>query len=85
MKSAPCDCKHFWSFNEGGLLDLLRFDWEGEDALLLRSAAGNSGKLSENGITAIDICWMMKRRLAAAGMQGRYAPYSFRSCTATYL
>lgn len=28
---------------------------------------------------------MMKRRLAAAGMQTIYSPHSFRSCTATDL
>jgi site-specific recombinase XerD len=46
---------------------------------------GESGKLSEIGIAAIDICRMMKRRLDAAGMQGRYEPYSISSCTATDL
>jgi integrase/recombinase XerD len=56
-----------------------------KDTPLFRSASGKSCNLTAKGMTAIDICRMMKRRLAAAGMQTSYSPHSFRSCTATDL
>ena len=45
---------------------------------LFRTAAGKTEKLTENPMTGIDICRMMKRRLKAAGLPGQYSPHSFR-------
>jgi integrase/recombinase XerD len=52
---------------------------------LFRTAAGKTEKLTENPMTAIDICRMMKRRLKAAGLPGQYSPHSFRVATVTDL
>jgi site-specific recombinase XerD len=52
---------------------------------LFRTADGRSGRLTVSAVTAIDICRMVKRRLAAAGIQGGASPHSFRACTATDL
>lgn len=52
---------------------------------LFRTADGRSGRLTAHAVTAIDICRMVKRRLAAAGIQGGASPHSFRACTATDL
>jgi integrase len=49
------------------------FEEQAKDSPFFRSAAGKSSKLSDKGITAMDICRMMKRRLAAAGMQTSYS------------
>jgi hypothetical protein len=45
---------------------------------LFRTAAGKTEKLTNNPMTAIDICRMMKRRLKAAGLPDQYSPHSFR-------
>lgn len=60
-------------------------DFTVKDAPLFRSAAGRAGRLSDDPISAIDICRMAKRRLKAAGLPMTIAPHSFRSCTATDL
>lgn len=52
---------------------------------LFRSAVGRTGKLSENGMSAIDMCRMMKRRLKHAGLPLRYSPHSFRVAVITDL
>jgi integrase/recombinase XerD len=52
---------------------------------LFRTAAGKMEKLTENPMTGIDICRMMKRRLKAAGLPGQYSPHSFRVATVTDL
>ena len=52
---------------------------------LFRTAAGKTEKLTENPMTGIDICRMMKRRLKAAGLPGQYSPHSFRVATVTDL
>jgi integrase/recombinase XerD len=52
---------------------------------LFRTAAGKTEKLTENPMTGIDICRMMKRRLTAAGLPGQYSPHSFRVATVTDL
>ncbi len=43
------------------------------------------GQLSENAITGVDICRLVKRRLKIAGLPGNISPHSFRSCAATDL
>lgn len=58
---------------------------ESKDAPLFRSAVGRSGKLSDNQVSAIDICRMIKRRLKTANLPQSISPHSFRSCTATDL
>ena len=55
------------------------------DAPVFRSAAGTSGLLSSNGLSAIDISRMVKRRVHAAGLPPAISPHSFRSCAATDL
>lgn len=58
---------------------------ETPDSPLFRSASGRNGTLSPRGMTAIDICRMVKRRLQAAGLPTMISPHSFRSCAATDL
>jgi integrase/recombinase XerD len=55
------------------------------DTPLFRSANRRSNRLTENGITAIDICRMVKRRIRRAGLPDRLSPHSFRVATVTDL
>ncbi len=55
------------------------------DGPLFRTAVGKTGMLTENPMTAIDICRMMKRRLKAAGLPTDFSPHSFRVTTITDL
>jgi integrase/recombinase XerD len=41
--------------------------------------------LTKNGMTGIDICRMMKRRLKDAGLPEHFSPHSFRVATVTDL
>ncbi len=52
---------------------------------LFRSAFRREGRLTQNGITAADICRMLKRRLKIAGLSLRISPHSFRVAVATDL
>jgi site-specific recombinase XerD len=56
-----------------------------KDAPLFRTALGKLGRLSDAAMTGIDICRMVKRRLAAADLPTLISPHSFRSCAATDL
>jgi integrase/recombinase XerD len=55
------------------------------DGALFRTALGKTGRLTENPMSAIDICRMMKRRLKAAGLPTEFSPHSFRVTTITDL
>lgn len=56
------------------------------ESALFRTAAGQAGRLSSNGLTGNDILRMVKRRLARAGLPtGRFSCHSFRATTATDL
>src|SRR5207249_4265942 len=52
---------------------------------LFRTLAGRSGKPTANAMTGIDVCRMVKRRLASAGLPTRLSPHSFRVATVTDL
>ena len=52
---------------------------------LFRTANRKTRTLTKNAMTAIDVCRMMKRRLKAAGLPGRFSPHSFRVATVTDL
>ena len=52
---------------------------------LFRTAVRKTKVLTKNGMTGIDICRMMKRRLKAAGLPGHFSPHSFRVTTVTDL
>jgi site-specific recombinase XerD len=52
---------------------------------LFRTTVRKTKVLTKNGMTAIDICRMMKRRLKAAGLPGHFSPHSFRVATVTDL
>jgi site-specific recombinase XerD len=52
---------------------------------LFCTALGKTGTLTDNPITAIDICRMMKRRLKAASLPTDFSPHSFRVTTITDL
>lgn len=52
---------------------------------LFRTAAGRLGRLTGRGMTGVDVCRVVKRRLAAAGLPVRLSPHSFRVCTITDL
>jgi site-specific recombinase XerD len=60
-------------------------DNEPNDSALFRTVAGSNGRLSSKQMTGVDICRMVKRRLAAAGLPTLISPHSFRSCAATDL
>jgi integrase/recombinase XerD len=55
------------------------------DGRLFRTAVRKTKVLTKNGMTGIDICRMMKRRLKAAGLPGHFSPHSFRVTTVTDL
>lgn len=56
-----------------------------KDTPLFRSALRRSKELTERGMSANDLCRMVKRRLAAAGLPTRLSPHSFRVATITDL
>jgi site-specific recombinase XerD len=64
---------------------LAGIDLSDKVAPLFRSAVGKSGRLTQQPISAIDVCRLVKRRLQAAGLPTILSPHSFRSCTATDL
>jgi integrase/recombinase XerD len=55
-----------------------------KDAPLFRTLKPN-GILSDNPLSGIDICRMIKRRLVLADLPPQISPHSFRSCAATDL
>lgn len=56
------------------------------DSPLFRTARGKTGQLTENPLTAIDMCRLVKRRLRDAGLPARrLSPHSFRVATITDL
>lgn len=57
----------------------------GKEEPLFRTGDGRSEGLTNTGISAIDICRLVKRRLKAAGLPQVASPHSFRACTATDL
>lgn len=56
-----------------------------KDAPLVRAAIGKTGQLAATAIHVNDICRMMKRRLADAGLPSRLSPHSFRVAVITDL
>jgi integrase/recombinase XerD len=52
---------------------------------LFRTAVRKTKVLTKNGMTGVDICRMMKRRLKEAGLAGHFSPHSFRVTTVTDL
>ncbi|MGL4555648.1 MAG: tyrosine-type recombinase/integrase [Gemmataceae bacterium] len=52
---------------------------------LFRTLPGRGGKLTANAMSGIDVCRLVKRRLAAAGLPARLSPHSFRVATVTDL
>lgn len=55
------------------------------DQAFFRTAWRTSGLLTSRGITAADICRMVKRRVKAAGLPERLSPHSFRAFAVTDL
>jgi integrase/recombinase XerD len=55
------------------------------DSPLFRSAYGKTGRLTGNGVTGVDLCRMVKRRLKEANLPSRLSPHSFRVFTVTDL
>lgn len=55
------------------------------NAPLFRSLLGRTGTLSERGITGVDICRLVKRRLKDADLPLRLSPHSFRVTAVTDL
>jgi integrase/recombinase XerD len=58
---------------------------EPKESPLFRSIAGPKRMLTARPLSGVDVCRMVKRRLAAAGLPPSISPHSFRSCTATDL
>lgn len=63
----------------GSLLD------EPGESPLFRSIGGHKSALSGRGLTGVDICRLVKRRLRKAGLPGEISPHSFRAQAATDL
>jgi site-specific recombinase XerD len=57
----------------------------GKDTPLFRTALRKTGRLTDTGVNVVDICRLMKRRLADAGMPSHLSPHSFRVTTITDL
>ncbi len=55
------------------------------DSPLFRTLDGKRETLTGTGVTAVDICRLVKRRLKVAGLPARLSPHSFRVCTVTDL
>ena len=55
------------------------------DLPLFRSADRRTGRLTPNGVTNVDICRIVKRRLADAGLPPQFSPHSFRVTSITDL
>lgn len=51
----------------------------GKDAPLFRTAAGRTGKLTENPMTRFDAWKMVRRRIKDAGIEGEFTNHSFRA------
>jgi site-specific recombinase XerD len=58
---------------------------EPKDSPLFRSATGRTLTLTNNRMSAIDMCRMVKRRMKDAGLPARLSPHSFRVTTITDL
>jgi site-specific recombinase XerD len=58
---------------------------EPKDSPLFRTTVRRTKELTENAMTAVDMCRMVKRRLKAAGLPARLSPHSFRVTTITDL
>lgn len=54
------------------------------DSPLFRTI-GKNGRLTEFAVSGVDICRMVKRRLAVANLPTNISPHSFRACAATDL
>src|SRR5512135_2427414 len=52
---------------------------------LFRTTVRKTKVLTKNGMTAVDICRMMKRRLKDVGLASHFSPHSFRVTTVTDL
>ena len=57
---------------------------EAKDSPLFRRMS-RKGLYSELGLSGVDVCRLVKRRLRLAGLPSQISPHSFRSCTATSL
>jgi site-specific recombinase XerD len=55
------------------------------DSPLFRTADGKRDRLSANGVTGVDVCRLVKRRVKAAGLPMQLSPHSFRVGAATSL
>ena len=55
------------------------------DSPLFRTAIRKTGKLTENSMSGVDVCRMVKRRLARRRSAARLSPHSFRVTTITDL
>lgn len=58
---------------------------EPRDRPFFRTIAGRTGRFTTTPLSAIDICRLIKRRLAAAGLPPHLSPHSFRVATVTDL
>ncbi len=52
---------------------------------LFRTADGKSGRLTARGLSGVDVCRLVKRRLLAAELPANLSPHSFRVAVATDL
>jgi len=66
-------------------LSVAGFKDESKDSPLFRTAGGRKLVLTAAAMNGVDICRMVKRRLAAAGLPTSASPHSFRACVATDL
>jgi len=55
------------------------------DSPLFRTIGGRKAALTPRGMTGVDVCRLVKRRLLAAGLSTRCSPHSLRAMAATDL
>jgi site-specific recombinase XerD len=66
-------------------LEVGRLKEQPKDSPLFRTTVRRTKQLTENAMTAVDMCRMVKRRMKAAGLPARLSPHSFRVTTITDL
>jgi integrase len=84
-KQRAIPCRHDLQLMIRAYLDAGGWSEWDKDAPLFRTVCGPTGELTENAMTGIFICKMVKRRVRDAGLPDRLSPHSFRVAAITDL
>jgi site-specific recombinase XerD len=66
-------------------LNAAKLEGEPKETPLFRTTVRRTKALTQNSMTAVDMCRMVKRRMKATGLPRRLSPHSFRVTTITDL